>query len=66
MHKPAPAVLAARGLKTISENLPKGKGVNFAADFTLIFQQEIRDRFLRPASGHSPVCRADSSSSDSK
>jgi hypothetical protein len=49
MNKPAPAALAMRGLTTITDNLPQGKGVNFAQDFAFIFRKELADRFIRSA-----------------
>ncbi len=46
MAKPAPAALAARGLITITDNLPPGAGLDLARDFVRIFRAEIEVQVL--------------------
>lgn len=64
--KPAPAAVALRGLTTISDNLPQGKGVNFVQQFSIIFHDELVARFLRPAQPRGFPCDPASSPSGSK
>jgi hypothetical protein len=54
MNNPAPTELVMRGITAITDNLPKGKGVNFALDFGLVFRREIAERFVRSADRAEP------------
>ncbi len=65
-NKPAPAALAMRGIHAIRDDLPAGKGVNFATDFSLFFRDELVARFLKPAAHAGSVPCPPSSTSSSK
>ena len=58
MTRPIPAALAARGITTLSDNLPPGAGLDIAKDFVRIFRPEIEARVLgwqRPFGGSASV-----------
>lgn len=53
MTKTVPAVLAARGIHSVSDNLPAGATLDVAEDFVRLFRPEIEAQVLgldnRPA-----------------